>query len=255
MGRLAGKVALISGGIQEQGVAEARLFVREGAKVVLGDILDEIGKRVQEEIRQQGGDAIYVHLDVTREADWQAAVETAVNTYGKLDILVNNAGMNGAMLRGQQIRLEDATEEAWSRVLEVNAKGAFLGTKYAIPAMRQAGGGSIVNISSMAGSCGPRSGAYGASRGAVRSLTIFTAYQYAKAAIRCNAVHPGLIETLITDRSRSDPETGHDTFGTTPLGKTGTADDIAYGVLFLASDESAFITGNELTIDGGATTL
>jgi NAD(P)-dependent dehydrogenase (short-subunit alcohol dehydrogenase family) len=253
MGRLDGKVALISGGIQEQGAAEAKLFVREGAKVVLGDVFDAVGKQVEEAIRQQGGDAIYVHLDVTRETDWQAAVETAVNTYGKLDILVNNAGMNGAMLQGQQIRLEDATEEAWDRVLEVNAKGAFLGTKYAIPAMRQAGGGSIVNISSMAGSRGPRSGAYGASRGAVRSLTIFTAHQYAKEAIRCNAVYPGLIDSPITDCSQSDPGTGYDTFGRTPLGKTGTVDDIAYGVLFLASDESAFITGNELTIDGGAT--
>jgi NAD(P)-dependent dehydrogenase (short-subunit alcohol dehydrogenase family) len=253
MGRLDGKVALISSGIQEQGAAEARLFVQEGAKVVLGDILDEAGKHIQEEMRQQGGDVIYVHLDVTREADWQAAVETAVNTYGKLDILVNNAGMSGAMRHGQQIRLEDATEEAWDRVLEVNAKGAFLGIKYAIPAMRQTGGGSIVNISSMAGSCGPRSGAYGASRGAVRSLTKFTAYQYAKDAIRCNAVHPGLIATSMLASSRSDPGSGHDTFGTTLLDKTGTVDDIAHGVLFLASDESAFITGNELTIDGGAT--
>jgi cyclopentanol dehydrogenase len=255
MGRLDGKVALISGGIQEQGAAEAKLFVREGAKVVLGDILDEAGKQVVEEIRQQRGDAIYVHLDMTREADWQAAVETAVHTYGKLHILVHNAGMSGAMLHGQQIRLEDATEEAWNRVLEANAKGAFLGAKYAIPAMRQAGGGSIVNISSMAGSCGPRSGAYGASRGAVRSLTTFTARQYAKEAIRCNAVHPGLLESPIPARLRADPGIGPDKFGTAPLGKTVTVDDIAYGVLFLASDESALITGNELTIDGGALTL
>jgi NAD(P)-dependent dehydrogenase (short-subunit alcohol dehydrogenase family) len=254
MGRLDGKVALISGGIQDQGAAEAKLFIQEGAKVVLGDILDEAGKQIQEEIRQQGGDATYVHLDVTREADWQAAVETAVNMYGKLDILVNNVGMNGAMRHGQQIRLEDATEEAWNRVLAVNAKGAFLGTKYAIPAMRQAGGGSIVNISSMAGSWGPRSGAYGASRGAVRSLTKFTAYQYAKEAIRCNAVHPGWIATSITERSRPDSGARHGTFETMPLDKTGTVDDIAYGVLFLASDESAFITGNELTIDGSAVT-
>src|SRR5215470_747346 len=151
MGRLEGKVALISGGARGQGAAEARLFAQEGARVVVGDILDAAGKHVEEAIRAQGGEATYVHLDVTHEADWVEAVGTAVNRYGTLDILVNNAGMSGASARGEPVHLEDATEAAWDRVLAVNAKGVFLGTKHAIPAMRQAGGGSIINISSIAG--------------------------------------------------------------------------------------------------------
>ena len=147
MGRLDGKVALISGGARGQGAVEAKLFAREGAKVVVGDLLDEAGKQVEEEIRQQGGEATYVHLDVTSEADWVEAVGTAVNRYGKLNILVNNAGISGASTRGEHVRLEDATEAAWDLVLDVNAKGVFLGTKQAIPAMRQAGGGSILSTS------------------------------------------------------------------------------------------------------------
>src|SRR4029453_13113935 len=200
MGRLDGKVALISGGARGQGAVEAQLFAREGAKVLLGDLLDEAGKQVEEAIRQEGGEATYVHLDVTSEADWVEAVGTAVNRYGTLHILVNNAGMSGASPSGEQVRLEDATEAAWNRVLDVNAKGVFLGTKQAIPAMRQAGGGSIINISSIAGlvGFGPSSGAYAASKGAVRLLTKSTATQYAKDGIRCNSVHPGFIDTPMT---------------------------------------------------------
>src|SRR2546429_1152195 len=138
MGRLEGKVALISGGARGQGATEARLFTQEGARVVLGDILDAAGKQVEEEIRAQGGEATYVHLDVTSEADWVEAVGTAVNRYGKLDILVNNAGISGASTSGEQVRLEDATEAAWDPVLGVKAKGGLLGSKHAIPAMRQA---------------------------------------------------------------------------------------------------------------------
>jgi len=255
MGRLDGKIALISGGGRGQGAVEAKLFAREGAKVVLGDLLDEAGKQVEEEIRQQGGEATYVHLDVTSEADWVEAVGTAVNRYGKLDILVNNAGISGASTSGEQVRLEDATEAAWDRVLDVNAKGVFLGTKQAIPAMRQAGGGSIINISSIAGlvGFGPSSGAYGASKGAVRLLTKSTATQYAKDGIRCNSVHPGFIDTPMTERSLSIPATREDRIRRTPLGRIGTTEGIAYGVLYLASDESSFVTGSELVIDGGYT--
>src|SRR5713101_6102599 len=256
MGRLDGKVALISGGARGQGATEATLFAREGAKVVVGDLLDEAGKQVEETIRQQGGEATYVHLDVTSEADWVEAVGTAVNRYGKLDILVNNAGMSGASASGEQVHLEDATEAAWDRVLAVNAKGVFLGSKHAIPAMRQAGGGSIINISSIAGlvgGFGPSSGAYGASKGAVRLLTKSTATQYAKDGIRCNSVHPGFIDTPMTERSLSLPATREDRIRRTPLGRIGTTEDIAYGVLYLASDESSFVTGSELVIDGGYT--
>jgi cyclopentanol dehydrogenase len=255
MGRLDGKVALISGGARGQGAVEAQLFAREGAKVVLGDLLDAAGKQVEEEIRQQGGEATYVHLDVTSEADWVEAVGTAVNRYGKLDILVNNAGISGASASGEQGRLEDATEAAWDRVLDVNAKGVFLGTKHAIPVMRQAGGGSIINISSIAGlvGFGTSSGAYAASKGAVRLLTKSTATQYAQDGIRCNSVHPGFIDTPMTERSLSVPANREDRIRRTPLGRIGTTEDIAYGVLYLASDESSFVTGSELVIDGGYT--
>ena len=157
--RLEGKVALISGGARGQGAAEAKLFVREGAKVVFGDIRDQEGQQVEAQIRELGGEATYTHLDVTREADWRSAVDTAVDRYGKLDILVNNAGI--AIWKG----VEDTTEEDWDRVMAVNAKGVFLGTKHSIPAMRRAGGGSIINISSTAGLRGsPGLAAYTASK-------------------------------------------------------------------------------------------
>src|SRR5918996_5789829 len=203
MGRLEGKVALISGGARGQGATEAKLFAQESAKVVFGDTLDEEGKRVEAEIRELNGEATYVHLDVTKEADWRAAVETAVNRYGKLDVLVNNAGIS--------IRkaIEDTTEEDWDRIMAVNAKGVFFGTKHAIPAMRQAGGGSIINISSTAGLVGSPYGsaAYTATKGGVRLLTKSTALQHAPDHIRCNSVHPGPIETAMMQEALADPAT------------------------------------------------
>jgi NAD(P)-dependent dehydrogenase (short-subunit alcohol dehydrogenase family) len=188
MGRLDGKVALISGGARGQGATEARMFAQEGARVVFEDILDDEGRQVEAQIRELGGEATYVHLEVTREADWQGAVETAVNRYGKLDVLVNNAGI---LIRKS---IEETTVEDWDRIMAVNAKGVFLGTKAAIPAMRQAGGGSIVNISSTAGLVSSLSGSasYTATKGAVRLFTKATAIQYAREHIRCNSVHPGL---------------------------------------------------------------
>jgi NAD(P)-dependent dehydrogenase (short-subunit alcohol dehydrogenase family) len=249
MGRLDGKVALISGGARGQGAAEARLFVQEGARVVFGDILDAEGRQVEAEIRKSGGDATYVHLNVTSEADWRAAVDTAVNTYGKLDILVNNAGI---VVRKD---LESTTVDDWDQVMAVNAKGVFLGTKVAIPAMRQAGGGSIVNISSGAG-IAPSPGtpaSYAATKGAVRIFSKATAVQHAKDHIRCNSVHPGPIDTPMIQEAQSDPIQREARLQLIPLGRVGTAEDIAYGVLYLASDEAAFVTGSELVIDGGRT--
>jgi NAD(P)-dependent dehydrogenase (short-subunit alcohol dehydrogenase family) len=250
MGRLEGKVALISGGARGQGATEAKLFAQESAKVVFGDTLDEEGKRVEAEIRELDGEATYVHLDVTKEADWRAAVETAVNRYGKLDVLVNNAGIS--------IRkaIEDTTEEDWDRIMAVNAKGVFFGTKHAIPAMRQAGGGSIINISSTAGLVGSPYGsaAYTATKGAVRLFTKVTAIQHAKDKIRCNSVHPGPIDTpMLQEGIAADPSRREEYLQRTPLGRIGTTEDIAYGVLYLASDESSFVTGSELVIDGGRT--
>jgi NAD(P)-dependent dehydrogenase (short-subunit alcohol dehydrogenase family) len=249
MGRLDGKVALISGGARGQGAAEARLFAREGAKVVFGDILDDDGRQVESDIRAQGGDATYIHLDVTSEAAWQQAVEVAESMYGKLDILVNNAGIT---IPGS---IEDYTEDDWERTMAVNMKGTFMGVKHAIPAMRRAGGGSIINISSGAGIAPPpgTSAAYAASKGGVRLLTKATAIQHAAEQIRCNSVHPGPIDTPMIRGPHRDDSYLEATIGRVPLGRLGTVDDIAYGVLYLASDESSFVTGAELVIDGGRT--
>ena len=246
--RLEGKVALISGGARGQGAVEARLFASEGAKVVIGDILDDLGRQVEAEIAEAGGDITYVHLDVTSEADWEDAVRAAVDGYGKLDILVNNAGI---LIRAS---VEDTTVEDWDRIMDINAKGVFLGTRAAIPAMRDAGGGSIINISSVAGLQGsPQSAAYSSTKGAVRILTKSTAVQYAKENIRCNSVHPGIIYTDMTSDSLDTEEGQRNWMNRVPLRRLGQSEDVANGVLFLASDESSYMTGSELVIDGGIT--
>ena len=246
--RLEGKVALISGGARGQGAVEAKLFASEGASVVIGDILDDAGRQVEAEIAESGGSATYVHLDVTSESQWNDAVSAAVERYGKLDILVNNAGI---LIRAG---VEDTTGEDWDRIMDINGKGVFLGTKAAIPAMREAGGGSIINISSIAGMQGsPGASAYSATKGAVRILTKSTAVQYAKEGIRCNSVHPGLIYTDMTRDTLDTPEGEREWRARVPMGHIGVAEDVAKGVLFLASDESSYMTGSELVIDGGIT--
>ena len=199
--RLNGKVALISGGAKGQGKVEAQLFSKEGAKVILGDILDDLGQEVAKDIQDTGGEATYVHLDVTNETDWKSSIEIVLKKYGRLDILVNNAGI--LIRKG----IEDTTSEDWSRIMAINAKGAFLGIKSAIPVMRQSGGGSIINISSTAGLVASPSGSasYTATRGAVRLLTKSTAIQYAHENIRCNSVHPGPIDTYMIQDSITDP--------------------------------------------------
>ena len=243
--RLEGKVALISGGARGMGAEEALLFAREGARVVVADVLEAEGRALAASI--PGGQAIFVRLDVTQEADWQRAVSLAEEVYKRLDILVNNAGVSAVG------GIEDTTEEEWDRVMEVNAKGVFLGTKYAIPAMQRAGGGSIINISSQLGivAMSESSPQYIASKGAVRLLTKSTAIQYAADGIRCNSVHPGPIVTPMTDFRRSDPAVRELMTSRIPLGRYGEAIDVAYGVLYLASDEASFVTGSELVIDGG----
>ena len=247
--RLEGKVAIISGGARGMGATEARIFAKEGAKVVFGDMRDDLGKQVEAEINDSSGEAIYVSLDVTDLPSWQNAVDTAVSRFGKLDILVNNAGIVSNQSG------DDATAEEWDRVMDVNAKGVFLGTKVAIPEMRKAGGGSIVNISSISGMVGQHGihPGYNASKGAVRLLTKTTAIQYARDGIRANSVHPGPIATPMTEASRADPERYNNSISRTPMGRYGQPEDIAYGVLFLASDESSYMTGSELVIDGGYT--
>ena len=247
MERLEGKVALISGGAKGQGAEEARLFAREGAKVVFGDILDEEGSIVNAEINEAGGEGKYVHLDVTNETEWYAAVKETLDTYGKLNILVNNAGI---LLRKG---LEETSGEEWDRIQKVNLKGVFLGSKAVIPAMREAGGGSIVNISSVSGLIGSTSTAYGASKGGVRLLTKSTAVEYGPEGIRCNSVHPGVIETDMMSEVLANDEERANWLARTPLGTFACPRDVALAVLYLASDESRYVTGSELVIDGGAT--
>ena len=245
-GRLNGKVALISGASRGQGEAEARMFVNEGAAVVLGDILVAEGERVASSIRAGGGQATFVKLDVTQETDWKQAVDTTVQTYGKLNILVNNAGI--FPIEG----VEATSIELWNRVVAINQTGVWLGMKAAVPAMRNAGGGSIVNISSIAGLIGSgRAAAYHGTKGAVRLITKTAAVEYAKDGIRINSVHPGGVDTVMLDVL--NPEAKRGATLAHPLGRLATSEDIAYGVLYLASDESSFVTGAELVIDGGFT--
>jgi cyclopentanol dehydrogenase len=249
MGKLDGKVALISGGARGQGAAEAETFTREGAKVVFGDIRDVEGQKVEAAIRAAGGEATYVHLDVTSEADWQSAVRTATGRHGRLDILINNAAITIT-----RVPIEDRTAAEWDQVMAVNAKGVFLGTKYAIPAMRRAGGGSIVNISSVAGigQSLHQEPAYAASKGAIRIFTKVTASQHAKDKIRCNSVHPGPVDTEMFHRAFQDREAMERRLQRIPMQRMGTVAEIVSAVLYLASDDSSYVTGSELVIDGGA---
>ena len=247
--RLENKVALVSGGARGIGAAITKILAHEGAKVVIGDVLVDAGQKTAAEINDAGGECVFVQLDVTSEAAWNSAVGEAVSRFGKLDILVNNAGVTS---RGM---IEDIGVDDWTRVMDVNVKGGFLGTKASIPLMRVNGGGSIVNISSGA-AIAPQpntSGAYSASKGAVRIFTKSTAIQYAGENIRCNSVHPGPVETDMLNLSREDDTELATMKARVPLGRFGSAEDIAYGVLYLASDESSFVTGSELVIDGGRT--
>ena len=244
--RLENKVAIISGGSRGMGAFEAALFVQEGAKVIIGDVRDEEGRDLAKHI---GSNAVYMHLDVTSERDWAAVVKEATDRYGKLDILVNNAGVSA---RGT---IEETSVDDWDRVMGINSKGVFLGTRAAIPKMRKSGGGSIINISSQLGLVGmaESSPQYQSSKGAVRIFTKSAAIQYAPEGIRVNSVHPGPIVTPMTEARRSDSAVQQVMVSRIPLGRYGESKDVAYGVLYLASDEASFVTGSELVIDGGWT--
>ena len=248
MGRLDGKVAFISGGARGMGAEEARLFAREGAKVAIGDVLEEDGRRVEAEINESGGDCLFLRLDVTSEANWQDAIAATVSRFGALHILVNNAGIGGV---GGLV--EDTPVEDWELVMDINAKGVFLGTKAAIPEMQAAGGGSIINISSQLGivATDNTSPMYHASKGAVRILTKSTAIQFAPDGIRANSVHPGPVNTAMTERRREDPEAFAVMRSRIPLGRFAEPIEIANAVLYLASDESGYVTGSEVVVDGG----
>jgi len=243
MGRLEGKVALITGGAQGQGEAEARLFAREGAAVVIGDVLEDMGRGVARELSTHG-DARFVGLDVTNVQHWQAAMEEIEAAFGKLDILINNA----AIWRPEGI--EATTDEGWDAMFAVNTRGPFLGTRAALPLLRKGTGACIVNVASgsaLRGASGAT--AYAASKAALTNFTRSTAIQYGPEGIRANVIHPGPVNT---EMLRTGMQGNHESAaGALPLGRLGLPDDIAYGALYLASDEAAFVTGAELCIDGG----
>ena len=229
------------------GAAEARLFTQEGAKVLVGDILVREGTKLVETINKSGGTALFVKLDVTKENEWLEALNLARSQLGGLDVLVNNAGISGAEWG------DNLTQEAWDSIMAVNATGVFLGTKVIVPELRRNGGGSIINISSQMGIVGSKAThpAYNASKGAVRSFTKAIAIRYAHDNIRCNSVHPGPIDTPMSYDIYSDLHRLKWVHSMVPLGRRGTPNEVASGVLYLASDESSFITGAELVIDGG----
>ena len=245
MARLEGKVAIVSGGASGMGAEEARLFAREGAKVVLTDVIENDGRKVEAQIQETSGEAAFISADVTQEGDWARVIEGTLSRFGKLDILVNNAGI------GTGAFPDPADTDGWHRIMAVNATGVFLGTKHAIPEMIKAGGGSIVNISSIMGFIGDdfQHPAYNASKGAVRIFTKATAVRYGPDGIRANSVHPGFMPVMRT----SDPDLGmrEKLISQAPLRRSGEVHEVANRVLFLASDDASYITGTELVIDGG----
>jgi len=251
--RMKNKVALISGAASGMGAATARLLAREGAKaVVVADLLDKEGEAVVAEIRQAGGNASYIHLDVTDEAQWKVAVDKTVADHGSLDVLVNNAGISGS---AEQDLYDTA---AWNRLMGINATGVFFGMKHGIAAMKKAGTrGSVINLSSVSGIVGQGNihVGYNASKGAVRLITKSAAAQHGRDGIRINSVHPGLMPPMRTSGRTADPATRAKTLKGVPLGRAGEVDEVAYAILFLASDESSYVTGAELVVDGGWTAV
>ena len=245
--RLADKVAIVTGAASGMGAATARRFGREGARVVVADMLEQEGKAVAAAITAAGGTAVFLTLNVTEEAGWTKVVADTVKLFGKLDILVNNAGISGSAVN-------DLLETGiWERVMAVNATGVFLGIAAAVPEMRKGGGGSIVNLSSISGVVGQTMVhmSYNASKGAVRTMTKATAVQFGKDRIRCNSVHPGLMPPMRTSGATADPVVREKMLRAVPLGRTGEVDEVANAVLFLASDEASYVTGTELYVDGG----
>jgi NAD(P)-dependent dehydrogenase (short-subunit alcohol dehydrogenase family) len=245
--RLENKVALISGAASGMGASMARIFAQEGAKVVIADVLEEEGKAVAAEITQANGAAIFRRLDVSNEAEWKATVDAALAEFKKLDILVNDAGLSGSAV-------DDLFDTAaWDRLMAVNSRGVFLGMKFAIPVMKAAGGGSIVNISSISGITGQDyvHVGYNASKGAVRTLTKAAAVQHGRDNIRINSVHPGIMPPMRSSGRTADPNIRAKMLRQVPMGRAGRVEEVANAVLFLASDEASYITGAELWVDGG----
>lgn len=247
MNRVLGKVTIITGGARGQGEAHARLFAAEGAKVLITDVLDELGQGVAEELRSAGHDVHYAHLDVSSESEWISIVDAAEKRWGKVDILINNAGIVGSMKGVHEEELS-----AWLKLTSINQQGVFLGTKHVAPAMQRAGGGSIVNISSInAAVAGAGFFSYQASKGAVRMMTKAAAMQFVADGIRVNSVCPGQVLTPMADEEGAESVKAF--VSATPMKRAAVPEDISYGVLYLASDEASYVTGTELFIDGGYT--
>ena len=246
--RLEGKVALITGAAHGMGAEEARLFAREGAKVVIADIREDDARKVEAEISEAGGESMVIMLDVSQEDQWQTSVAAIVARFGRLDILVNNAGISGSGER------DSGSTEAWDRLMDINAKSVFLGMKHAIPEMEKNGGGAIVNISSISGFVGQEAihPGFNASKGAVRLVTKAAAVQHARSGIRVNSVHPGMLPPMLTSFQAGDPAR-EAMNAAVPMGREGEPIEVANAVLFLASDEASYITGTELIVDGGFT--
>lgn len=243
MSSLSGKVALVTGAARGIGAAIARLFAAEGAAVVIADILDDRGEALAAEIERDGGKAIFAHLDVTVEGDWTKAVSATIARFGRIDILVNDAGIHDR--RG----IIDIDLEGWRKTMAVNLDGMLLGMRAVAPLIRDAGGGSIVNMSSAAGLAGTAFPAYSASKWAVRGLTRCAALEFAPWNIRVNAICPGLV---VTELNQGQPYL-EPVIKANPLGRAGTVEDIAKLALFLASDASAYVTGQDHIVDGGTT--
>jgi NAD(P)-dependent dehydrogenase (short-subunit alcohol dehydrogenase family) len=245
--RLENKVAMITGAASGMGASMARIFAREGAKVVVADVLDKEGGEVVADITLANGAAIFQRLDVTSEAEWKTATEATLAAYGRLDILVNDAGLSGSAV-------DDLFDTAaWERLMAVNARGVFLGMKFAIPVMKRQGGGAIVNISSISGITGQQQihVGYNASKGAVRTLTKAAAVQHGADNVRANSVHPGLMPPMRSSGRTADPAIRAGLLRQVPMGRAGRVEEVANAVLFLASDEASYITGAELYVDGG----
>ncbi len=244
--RLKDKVALITGAAHGMGESTARVFAREGAKIIVADVLEREGEAVAQSIVASGGDATFIRLDVAEEQQWIAVVSAVITRCGRIDILVNNAGISGAVP-------DRMSTEYFDRLISVNARGTFLGVKYGVAEMQKTGGGSIVNLSSISGFVGQAfvHMGYNAAKGAIRILTKSAAVQYGKDSIRVNSVHPGLMPPMLTSVTAADPALREKVLASVPLGRAGTADEAAYAVLFLASGEASYITGTELVVDGG----